>query len=124
MLGALAKKIFGSSNDRRVKGFRPRVAAINALEPEISALSDEQLRARTQAFRDQLAAGTRLDDLECPALVLWATSDPYIGVEQGRWYEAALADARLALIDDAGPWLWLDRPDVVDKVVDHMAPLA
>ncbi|KQQ11953.1 preprotein translocase subunit SecA [Methylobacterium sp. Leaf123] len=67
MLGALAKKIFGSSNDRRVKGFRPRVAAINALEPEISVLSDEQLRARTQAFRDQLAAGTRLDDLLVPA---------------------------------------------------------
>ncbi|HEV2544051.1 MAG TPA: preprotein translocase subunit SecA [Methylobacterium sp.] len=67
MLGALAKKIFGSSNDRRVKGFRPRVAAINALEPEISALTDEQLRARTQAFRDQLAAGTRLDDLLVPA---------------------------------------------------------
>ena len=67
MLGALAKKIFGSSNDRRVKGFRPRVAAINALEPEIAALSDEQLRARTQAFRDQLAAGTRLDDLLVPA---------------------------------------------------------
>ena len=67
MLGALAKKIFGSSNDRRVKGFRPRVAAINALEPEISALSDEELRARTQAFRDQLAAGTRLDDLLVPA---------------------------------------------------------
>ena len=67
MLGALAKKIFGSSNDRRVKGFRPRVAAINALEPEIAALSDEQLRARTQAFRDQLAAGTRLEDLLVPA---------------------------------------------------------
>ncbi|GEL40031.1 protein translocase subunit SecA [Methylorubrum extorquens] len=67
MLGALAKKIFGSSNDRRVKGFRPRVAAINALEPEISALSDEELRARTQAFRDQLAAGTRLDELLVPA---------------------------------------------------------
>ena len=67
MLGALAKKIFGSSNDRRVKGFRPRVAAINALEPEISALSDEQLRARTQGFRDQLAAGTRLDELLVPA---------------------------------------------------------
>ncbi|CAO4163084.1 preprotein translocase subunit SecA [Methylorubrum populi] len=67
MLGALAKKIFGSSNDRRVKGFRPRVAAINALEPELAALSDDQLRARTQSFRDQLAAGTRLDDLLVPA---------------------------------------------------------
>ena len=38
MLGSIAKKIFGSSNDRRVKGYRPRVAQINALEPEIQAL--------------------------------------------------------------------------------------
>jgi len=70
------------------------------------------------------AAGTRLDDLGCPALVLWATEDPYIGVEQGRWYEAALPDVRLELIDDAGHWLWLDRPEVLDKVAAHLAPLA
>jgi len=70
------------------------------------------------------AAGRRLDDLACPALILWATGDPYIGAEQGRWYEAALPDARLELIDDAGHWLWLDRPEVVDKVAAHLAPLA
>ena len=67
MLGALAKKLFGSSNDRRVKGYQPRVAAINALETELSGLSDEALKARTEEFRQQLAAGKKLDDLLVPA---------------------------------------------------------
>ena len=63
MIGNLAKKIFGSANDRRLKTYQPKVKAINALEPEVAALSDEQLRARTQEFRDQIAAGASLDDL-------------------------------------------------------------
>ncbi|MFG1396733.1 preprotein translocase subunit SecA [Roseixanthobacter pseudopolyaromaticivorans] len=67
MLGGIARKIFGSANDRMVRGFRPMVAAINALEPEVSALSDDQLRARTAEFRAQLAAGKKLDDLLVPA---------------------------------------------------------
>ena len=67
MLGALAKKLFGSSNDRRVKGYQPRVAAINALEKEVAALSDEALKARTDEFRQQLANGADLDDLLVPA---------------------------------------------------------
>ena len=51
MLGALAKKVFGSANDRRVKSYQPRVAAINAMEGEVEGLSDEALRARTDAFK-------------------------------------------------------------------------
>ncbi len=67
MFGALAKKIFGSANDRRLKGFQPRVQAINALESELTALSDEALRARTETFRAELAAGKTVDDLLVPA---------------------------------------------------------
>src|SRR3954471_12915542 len=67
MLGALARKFFGSANDRRVKGYQPRVDAINALEPEIAALSDEALKARTADFRQQLAGGKTLDDILVPA---------------------------------------------------------
>src|SRR3954462_769225 len=67
MLGALAKKIFGSANDRRLKTYDARVAAINALEPDVAALSDEQLRARTDEFRAQLAEGKTLDDILVPA---------------------------------------------------------
>ena len=66
-LGALARKMFGSANDRRVKAYRARVAAINALEAEVSALSDAALRARTDDFRQQIANGRSLDDLVAPA---------------------------------------------------------
>lgn len=67
MFGGLARKLFGSANDRRVKSYRPAVQAINALEAEVAALSDDQLRARTAEFRAQLAAGKTLDDLLVPA---------------------------------------------------------
>jgi preprotein translocase subunit SecA len=67
MLGALARKFFGSANDRRIKAYQPRVDAINALEPEIAVLSDEALKARTAEFRKELADGKTLDDLLVPA---------------------------------------------------------
>jgi preprotein translocase subunit SecA len=67
MFGGLARRLFGSSNERLVKAMRPRVAAINALEPELAAMTDEQLRARTLEFRDQLASGKTLDDILVPA---------------------------------------------------------
>ena len=57
MLGAVARKLFGSSNDRRVRKYQPRVDAINALEPELVKLTDEQLRARTEEFKKQIAEG-------------------------------------------------------------------
>src|SRR6266404_4859639 len=63
MLGAVARKFFGSSNDRRVRKYQPRVDAINALEPEIVKLTDEELRARTDMFKKELADGASLDDI-------------------------------------------------------------
>jgi len=62
-LGGLARKIFGSSNDRRIKSMRPRTAEINALEPKISALSDTELQAKTDEFKQRLAEGASLDDI-------------------------------------------------------------
>ncbi|QIG95828.1 MULTISPECIES: preprotein translocase subunit SecA [unclassified Bradyrhizobium] len=67
MIGALARKFFGSSNDRRVKGYQSRVNAINALEPELIKLSDDELKGRTAEFKQQLAGGKTLDDLLVPA---------------------------------------------------------
>ena len=66
-LGGIARKIFGSANDRRVKGMRPRADAITALEPELQALSDADLSARTDKFRAELANGADLEDLLIPA---------------------------------------------------------
>jgi len=61
--GALASKVFGSANDRKLKKYGPIVEQINALEPEVAALSDEALRAHTEDFRTRVRAGTPLDDL-------------------------------------------------------------
>ncbi|MBX6425799.1 MAG: preprotein translocase subunit SecA [Variibacter sp.] len=63
MIGALARKLFGSANDRQLRAYAPRVAAINALEKQLEGLSDEALRARTEEFKRQIAAGRTLDDL-------------------------------------------------------------
>src|ERR1700726_3161297 len=63
MIGAVARKLFGSSNDRRIKGYLPRVAQINALEPELEKLSDEALRGRTEELKRQGAEGASLDDV-------------------------------------------------------------
>ena len=67
MIGAVARKLFGSSNERRIRQYRARAAAINALEPELEKLSDEALRARTDEFKKQLADGKTLDDILVPA---------------------------------------------------------
>ncbi len=62
MLG-IAKKIFGTENDRKLKKMRPLVNTINALEPEFESLSDEGLQNKTKEFRQRLADGATLDDL-------------------------------------------------------------
>src|SRR6202023_1300454 len=67
MIGALARKLFGSANERRIKGYLPRVEKINALEGELVQLSDEALRARTEDLKRQVAEGASLDDVLVPA---------------------------------------------------------
>src|SRR5690554_2352981 len=63
MLSTLFKKIFGSRNERLIKQLSQKVAAINALEPSMQALSDEALRAKTDEFRQRYQAGESLDKL-------------------------------------------------------------
>ncbi len=69
-LGGIARKLFGSANDRRVKRLRAIVKNINALEPATAALSDAQLRAKTDEFRAEIAAGKSVDDLLEPAFAV------------------------------------------------------
>jgi preprotein translocase subunit SecA len=67
MIGAVARKLFGSANERRIRSYLPRVGEINALEKELEALSDDALKARTVDLKKQAAEGTPLDDLLVPA---------------------------------------------------------
>ena len=59
----IAKKIFGTSNERYLKNLEPRIKAINALEPEIQALSDDELKGKTVEFRERLEKGEKIDSL-------------------------------------------------------------
>jgi len=63
-------KIFGSKNERDIKALKPYVERINALEPEIKSLSDEQLRKKTEEFKQRLANGETLDDILCEAFAV------------------------------------------------------
>lgn len=63
MVLALAKKVFGSSNDRAVKRLERQVAQINEREPQYLDLTDEQLKAKTDEFRQRLKDGQKLDDI-------------------------------------------------------------
>ena len=63
MLLKLLTKVFGSRNERVLKSMRKRVETINALEPAMEALSDEELKAKTNEFKQKIADGTKLDDI-------------------------------------------------------------
>ncbi|HEV7527749.1 MAG TPA: alpha/beta hydrolase [Solirubrobacteraceae bacterium] len=65
------------------------------------------------------AAGERLGELGVPALVVWGQRDPYIPARFGKAY-AEVLDAQLLELADAGHWAWLDRPDVIDRVVEFV----
>ena len=63
MFDELLTKIFGSRNDRLIKQYRRKCDAINKLEPTMQALSDDELKAKTQEFRDRIAQGATIEDL-------------------------------------------------------------
>ena len=63
LIGKIARKVFGTPNDRKIKATRPLVEKINALEPEFEALDDAGLIARTESFRKRIADGESLDHI-------------------------------------------------------------
>jgi pimeloyl-ACP methyl ester carboxylesterase len=66
------------------------------------------------------AAGNKLSQLAAPTLVVWGARDPYIPPQFGERYAAELPDAQVALVDDAGHWPWLDRPDLIDRIATFL----
>ena len=63
MIGSLIKKIVGSKNERELKRIQPLVEQINQLEPKISPLSDDQLRAKTSEFKERIERGESLEEI-------------------------------------------------------------
>ena len=70
MFASIARAIFGSSNDRSLKGYHRLIPVINGLEPATQALSDAELRGKTDAFKASLAAGATLDDILAEAFAV------------------------------------------------------
>lgn len=70
MFSTLARRLFGSKNERDLKRLDPLVRAINELEPSVKSMSDEKMRAKTDEFRDRLTQGETLDDLLPEAFAL------------------------------------------------------
>ena len=62
-IGTIGRKVFGTPNDRKIKSTAPTVAAINALEPEFEALSDDDIIAKTTELKGRLENGETLEDL-------------------------------------------------------------
>jgi pimeloyl-ACP methyl ester carboxylesterase len=120
---ATAKPIMGAA----LRGGSPRKGMPpKAFRDEILAHFDQGTqRAILRLYRssppDKLAAaGARLGAITAPALVLWGAADPYIEPRFASGYAAALGDARLELVEDAGHWPWLDRPELVERVCAHL----
>jgi len=68
------------------------------------------------------AAGSELGRIEAPGLVIWGALDPYVPARAASQYRDALGGhCELLLLDDAGHWPWLDRPDVIDHVEQFLA---
>lgn len=76
---SIARKIFGTENDRKLRRMRPVVEKINALEPEFETLSDDALKGKTTEFRERLEKGEKLDNLlpEAFAAVREAAKRPW-----------------------------------------------
>ena len=80
------------------------------------------LKLYRSAPEDALAAaGGRLGDVDAPALVVWGDRDRYIPARFGDGLSAALGDATVEHLPDAGHWPWLDRPDLVARLCDWIA---
>jgi pimeloyl-ACP methyl ester carboxylesterase len=71
--------------------------------------------------QDLEAAGRRLGELTSPALVAWGDSDPYLPLRFAHAYAERLPNAKVVEVDDAGHWPWLDRPELVDEVVEFLS---
>ena len=65
--------------------------------------------------------GRDLERLDAPALLLWAQSDRYLGPKYGRRLAQRLPNATLEVVEDAGHWSWIDRPELIDRAVEFLS---
>lgn len=122
----------GAATPRVLRRLSRRASAGNGPMPEPFVASVAEAfdlgteRATLQLLRsadpELLArAGERLGAIDAPALVLWGEEDPYIPQRFGAGYAAKLGDATLEVVENAGHWPWIDRPELATRIVEHLS---
>jgi pimeloyl-ACP methyl ester carboxylesterase len=122
-VGAATKRILRHVSRRASAGKGPMPESFVASVAEHFDLGTERatlalLRSATPQLLAQ--AGTKLGAIDAPALVLWGAHDPYIPQRFGAGYAATLGDATLEVVEDAGHWPWIDRPELAARIVEHL----
>ncbi len=122
-VGAATKPILRRVSRRATAGAGPLPAPFIADAAECFDLGTERatLKLLRSADPDVLArAGENLGAITAPALVLWGQADPWIPARFGSGYAAALGDATLEPVPDAGHWPWIDRPEMGERMVEFL----
>jgi pimeloyl-ACP methyl ester carboxylesterase len=124
---AVGELVMGSTNRFSLRLGRGFIGLPETFDDEVLRHFDQGtqraiLRLYRSAPEDVLAAaGRRLADVSAPALVVWGDRDPYIAPRFGDGYAAALGDATVEHLPDAGHWPWLERPDLVSRICAWIA---
>jgi pimeloyl-ACP methyl ester carboxylesterase len=123
-VGAATKPILRRASRRASAGPGPMPEPFVANVAESFDLGTERatLALLRSATPEALAqAGASLGAVTAPALVLWGEQDPYIPVRFGAGYAATLGDATLEVVENAGHWPWIDRPELSARIVEHLS---
>jgi pimeloyl-ACP methyl ester carboxylesterase len=122
-VGAATKPILRHVSRRASAGRGPMPEPFVASVAEAFDLGTERatLQLLRSASPELLArAGANLGAITAPALILWGKEDPYIPQRFGTGYAAALGDATLEVVENAGHWPWIDRPELATRIVEHL----
>ncbi len=122
-VGFATERVLRRLSRRASAGDGPMPAQFLAAVSEHFDLGTERalLRLLRSASPQLLAeAGAGLGAIDAPALVLWGAGDPWIPARFGAGYAATLGDATLEVVDDAGHWPWIDRPELAERIVAHL----
>lgn len=122
-VGLATRRVLRRASRRASAGRGPMPEAFVASVAEHFDLGTERatLALLRSADPELLAqAGANLGAIGAPSLVLWGEQDPYIPVRFGAGYAAALGDATLEVVPDAGHWPWIDRPELSARIVAHL----
>jgi pimeloyl-ACP methyl ester carboxylesterase len=122
-VGAATKRILRRVSRRASAGKGPMPEPFVASVADAFDLGTE--RATLQLLRSAdpallARAGENLGAIHAPALVLWGEHDPYIPQRFGAGYAAKLGDATLEVVENAGHWPWIDRPELATRIVEHL----